>query len=72
MTAVNRGPNGSYVFVVGTDKKVALRPVNVGWTQGDTVVIKSGVKAGDVVVTDGQMILKAGSLVRIAAAHKTD
>ena len=70
VTAVNRGPNGSYVFVVGADKKVSLQPINVGWTQGDTVVIKSGVKPGDVVVTDGQMILKAGSLVRIAAAQK--
>jgi len=70
VTAVNRGPNGSYVFVVGVDKKVSLRPINMGWTQGDTVVIKSGVKPGDVVVTDGQMILKAGSLVRIAAMQK--
>ena len=70
VTAVNRGPNGSYVFVVGADKKVSLQPINVGWTQGDTVVIKSGVKPGDVVVIDGQMILKAGSLVRIAAAQK--
>ena len=47
-----------------------MRPVTVGWTQGNTVVVKSGVKPGDVVVTDGQMILKAGSLVRIAATPK--
>jgi multidrug efflux system membrane fusion protein len=67
VTAINRGPNGSYVFVVGADKKVSMHPITVGWTQGDTVVIKSGVKPGDVVVTDGQMILKAGSLVRIAS-----
>jgi multidrug efflux system membrane fusion protein len=66
-TAVNRGPNGSYVFVVGADKKVSMHPVAVGWTQGDTVVVESGIKPGDVVVTDGQMILKAGSLVRIAS-----
>ena len=72
MTAVNRGPNGGFVFVVGSDKKVSLHPINMGWTQGDTVVIKSGVKPGDVVVTDGQMILKAGSLVRIAACAKAD
>jgi membrane fusion protein, multidrug efflux system len=70
ITAVNRGPNGSYVFIVGKDNKVTVRPVAIGWTQGDTVVVKSGVKPGDVVVTDGQMILKAGSLVRIAAAPK--
>jgi len=68
--AVNRGPNGSYVFIVGADKKVTMHPVAIGWTQGNTVVVKSGVKPGDVVVTDGQMILKPGSLVRIAAAAK--
>lgn len=67
VTAVNRGPNGSYVFVVGTGNKVSLHPITVGWTQGDTVVVKSGVKPGDILVTDGQMILKAGSLVRIAS-----
>jgi len=70
ITAVNRGPNGSYVFIVGKDNKVTVHPVSISWTQGDTVVIKSGVKPGDVVVTDGQMILKAGSLIRIAAAPK--
>ncbi len=70
VTAVNRGPIGSYVFVVGADKKVSLQRINLGWTQGDKVVIKSGVKPGDVVVIDGQMILKAGSLVRIAAVQK--
>ncbi len=70
VTAVNRGPNGSYVFVVGADNKVFMRPVAVGWTQGDTIVVKSGVKPGDVLVTDGQMILKAGSLVRIVSPQK--
>ncbi|HXL71006.1 MAG TPA: efflux RND transporter periplasmic adaptor subunit [Rhizomicrobium sp.] len=63
--AINRGPNGSYVFIVGADKKVTMKPVAVSWTQGDTVVIKSGVNPGDTVVVDGQMILTAGSLVRV-------
>jgi multidrug efflux system membrane fusion protein len=70
IAAVNRGPNGSYAFIVGKDNKVTMHPVSIRWTQGNTVVVKSGVKPGDVVVTDGQMILKAGSLVRIAAAPK--
>ena len=68
--AINRGPNGSFVFVVGVDKRVSVQPISVSWTQGDTVVIKSGIKPGDVLVTDGQMILKAGSLVRIAATQQ--
>jgi multidrug efflux system membrane fusion protein len=69
-TAVNRGPNGSYVFVIGANKKVTLHPVTIGWTQGAKVVVKSGVKPGDLVVTDGQMILKAGSLVRIVSSKQ--
>jgi multidrug efflux system membrane fusion protein len=64
-TAVNRGANGDYVFVVGADHKATVRPVHISWTQGATAVITSGVRPGEVVVTDGQMILKAGSLVKV-------
>lgn len=68
VTAVNRGPNGLFVFVVGANNKVAMRPIAVSWTQGSTAVIKSGVRAGETVVTDGQMVLKPGSLVRAPKA----
>jgi len=64
--AVNRGPSGSFVYVVQPDKKVAMRPVSLSWTLDEIGVVKTGVKQGDTVVTDGQMILKAGSLVRVA------
>jgi multidrug efflux system membrane fusion protein len=63
-TAVNRGPNGSFAFVVGKDKKAVVRPIVVAWTEGATAVISKGIEPGEVVVTDGQMILKAGSLVK--------
>ncbi len=68
--AVNRGPQGSFVYVVGADHKAAQRPVKLGWTQGEMAVIQNGVKAGDTVVTDGQMTLKDGSLVHIVPAAK--
>jgi multidrug efflux system membrane fusion protein len=68
VAAVNRGPNGSFVYVVGANNKAVVRPVTVLTTQGATDVIKSGVQAGEVVVIDGQMTLKAGSLVRIKSA----
>jgi membrane fusion protein, multidrug efflux system len=64
-SAINRGPNGDFVFVVAAGNKASVRPVKVAWTQGQTVVIAAGLKAGEVVVEDGQMVLKAGSLVRI-------
>jgi len=62
--AINRGPKGDFVFVVGADNKVTTRPVKVTWTQGATVVIGQGLQPGETVVEDGQMILKGGSLVR--------
>ncbi|HKT54646.1 MAG TPA: efflux RND transporter periplasmic adaptor subunit, partial [Caulobacteraceae bacterium] len=65
VTAVNHGPNGDFAFVVGADKKAVMRPIKVALTQGQTAVIQSGLRAGEVVVTDGQMILKSGSPVRI-------
>ena len=64
--AVNQGPDGAFVYVVGPGAKALMRPVTVAWTQGDTAVINSGVQPGDVVVIDGQMTLKAGAPVRIA------
>lgn len=66
LIAVNRGPKGQYVFLVGPDHKVSLRPVELVTTQGQVAVVKSGLKPGDVVVTDGQMTLNPGSLVKIA------
>jgi multidrug efflux system membrane fusion protein len=66
VTAVNEGPNGAFLYVVGADKKVTMRPVVVAWTQGETSVLQNGgARAGETVVTDGQMTLKPGSLVRI-------
>jgi multidrug efflux system membrane fusion protein len=64
-TAVNRGPNGEFAFVIGRDGKVALRPLAILATQGTQVAVKGGVNPGEVVVTDGQMILKRGSPVRV-------
>ena len=71
VAAVNRGPNGSFVYVIGTDNKAVVRPVTVLTTQGTTDVIKTGVQPGETVVIDGQMTLKAGSLVKIKQAPAT-
>ena len=68
LAAQNQGPKGQFAFVVGAGSKVSVRPITVDHVQGDTVVIKSGLKAGEVVVLDGQATLKAGSLVKVAQA----
>ena len=64
LAAENQGPKGPFAFVVGADAKVSVRPITIDHVQGDTVVIKSGLRAGEMVVTDGQGTLKAGSLVK--------
>jgi multidrug efflux system membrane fusion protein len=65
LAAVNRGPTGSFIYVIGKGNKAVMRPVELVWTEGATAVIKSGVQPGESVVIDGQLILKAGSAVRI-------
>lgn len=57
---------GNYVWVVGADNRVALRPVKLGELYGrDRVVIDSGVEPGDRVVTAGVYQLREGEQVRI-------
>ena len=61
--AVQRGPQGNYVYVVKDDKTVDARNVNVAITQGNLVQIASGITPNEVVVTDGQDKLQPGSHV---------
>jgi multidrug efflux system membrane fusion protein len=68
ITAVNRGPNGSFVYVVAKNGHVAARAVTFRPATDALALIDNGIRPGEVVVTDGQMSLKTGSLVRIANA----
>jgi multidrug efflux system membrane fusion protein len=61
--AVQRGPQGNYVYVVKADKTVDARNVNVAITEGNLVQIVSGITPNEVVVTDGQDKLQPGSHV---------
>jgi multidrug efflux system membrane fusion protein len=61
--AVQRGPQGTFVFTVKPDKTVEVRPVAVSLTQNNVSSIATGVAAGDLVVVDGQDKLQAGSHV---------
>jgi multidrug efflux system membrane fusion protein len=65
--AIQRGPQGTYVFVVKSDNTVDVRPVTVSFTQDNIAIIASGVSPGEVVVTDGQDKLQAGSKVEVRA-----
>ncbi len=66
VTAVNKGPKGAFVYVVA-GATAQYRPVTIRSTQGPLAIIGDGLKAGETVVVDGQMILKPGSKVRIKA-----
>lgn len=61
--AIQRGPQGAFVYAVKPDKTAEVRPVNIALTQGNIAVIASGVNPGDVVVTDGQDKLQPGAKV---------
>ncbi len=65
-TALTRGPHGQLVFVVGADGRATARPVTPGASEGQVTLIRSGIRPGELVVTDGQMTLKNGSEVRVA------
>jgi membrane fusion protein (multidrug efflux system) len=55
---------GSYqVYVIGHDHRVTICPVQVGERVGTMWVIKTGVKAGEKVVVEGQQALRTGMLV---------
>ena len=62
-TAVQRGPDGLYVFVVGDDSKVALVPVEVGGASEGLDRIVKGLDAGQKVVVAGQYRLRPGTAV---------
>jgi multidrug efflux system membrane fusion protein len=61
--ALQRGPQGSYVYVVKQDKTVEVRPVTVSTTEGNVAEIAGGITPNETVVTDGQDKLQANSRV---------
>ena len=71
-TAVQRGPENSYAYVLQPDNTVAMKPVVPGGDAGnDNVIVSSGLVAGDRLVTEGQFRLKPGSKVQALAPGET-
>ncbi|HWU53852.1 MAG TPA: efflux RND transporter periplasmic adaptor subunit [Rhizomicrobium sp.] len=64
--AVNLGPDSAFVLVVGKDHRARAIPVKVLNDDGVNNAIQGEVKPGDRVVTDGQLRVTSGQLVRIA------
>jgi multidrug efflux system membrane fusion protein len=66
--AVQTGQDGSYVFVVDKKMKADIRKVAVGDTIEGDIIIESGLKSGETVVTDGQLRVIPGGRVMIKNA----
>ena len=56
---------GNFVYVVKEDNTAQIRQITVDFTSGENIVVKEGLSAGETIVTDGQLRLKNGSLVKI-------
>lgn len=62
--AVMRGPQGTFVWVVGRDDKVEPRPVRLGESSNNIVVVAQGLKSGERVVVDGVLKVQPGAQVK--------
>jgi multidrug efflux system membrane fusion protein len=61
--AIQRGPQGAYVYVVKPDKVVQMRRVQLGPSEAGLVAVNSGVAAGDALVVDGAEKVEDGARV---------
>jgi multidrug efflux system membrane fusion protein len=68
--AVQPGQDGSFVYLIDENSKVKVQPVKVSRQLGGDVVIASGVKAGDRVITEIPQTLTPGATVQLAGEGK--
>ncbi|MBY0275512.1 MdtA/MuxA family multidrug efflux RND transporter periplasmic adaptor subunit [Candidatus Binatia bacterium] len=61
--AIQHGNDGAFVYVVGNENKVDLRPVALGPEEQDDTSVTGGLAPGELVVVDGTQDLRAGSVV---------
>ena len=70
-TVVQRGPKGTFAYVVEKDQTVSARQVEVETNMGEETIIAKGLSPGETVVADGQNQLKPGARVQPRAAPRT-
>jgi multidrug efflux system membrane fusion protein len=64
-SAVQRGPNGTYAYVIKADKTVEMRAIKVIQSEANEALIENGLTPGEQVVVDGQYKLQPGSQVEL-------
>jgi multidrug efflux system membrane fusion protein len=67
--AVQQGPHGQYIYVVGADGVAQMQPVKVGQISDGTALIDSGLKPNQIVVVAGQYRVQPGSHVRFLTGN---
>ena len=63
-SAVQRGPDGTFVYVIEANQTVSARPVDIELTQGEIAIVAKGLSAGEQVVVEGQGQLRPGAPVQ--------
>jgi membrane fusion protein, multidrug efflux system len=64
-SVVQRGPQGTYAYLIKPDKTVEMRPIKVAQTEGNLALVEEGLKPGEQVVVDGQYKLQPGAHVEL-------
>jgi membrane fusion protein, multidrug efflux system len=70
--SVQRGPNGTFVYVANDDNTVSVRPVSVSQQDDVRAVLVDGVDTGERVVTTGFAQLNDGTRIAIGTVEKLD
>ncbi len=71
-SSVQRGPNGTFVYVANDDNTVSVRPVSVSQQDDVRAVLVDGVDTGERVVTTGFAQLNDGTRIAVGTAEKLE
>jgi membrane fusion protein, multidrug efflux system len=67
VTAVQHGPDGPFVFVVGQNRIVQKRAIKLGLLTKTAAIVDDGVQPGETVITEGQYRIQNGTVVDVSA-----
>jgi len=68
--SVTNGQDGAFVYVMNADSTVVQRPVKITRNVDEWSVVADGLRAGETVITDGQLRLSPGARVAVRSAKK--
>ena len=68
-SVVQRGPQGTYAYVIKPDKSVEMRRIKIAQTEASLALVDNGLQPGEEVVVDGQYKLQPGAHVELTNPH---